>query len=322
MLRTHEPRLRTGEGDVEIALGWHVKTLGDRRIVWHDGGTGGYSSYAGFLRDGSLGVVVLSNTFEGVNDVGVHLLAPDVPMETLPAPAQIDPTALRRYVGSYEFGRGGAMEVRLVHGHLTAAFESEPEATLYPRGRHGFYYRVADARITFVEDDRGAVTGLILHQTNTDHTAVRKGAPPESVARAAAPSEIIMAPFTNEGFGIRGVVPAGWVEFVPGGYKRAASDDVALYQQSASGATVTVVLDTLSGELELEAPPEPSGAMETDGASWSLFAVEAQGQWFDIAVAEHGGRVVAVVLRSVPTLRSFYREEVFIPAVEAVETLE
>ena len=56
------------------------------------------------------------------------------------------------------------MEVRLEHGHLTAAFESEPEATLYPRGRHGFYYRVADARITFVEDADGGISGLILHQ--------------------------------------------------------------------------------------------------------------------------------------------------------------
>ena len=323
MRRTHEPRLPTGERDVQIALGWHVKTVGGRQIVWHDGGTGGYSSYAGFLRDGGVGVVVLSNTFESVNDIGVHLLAPDVPMETLPAPAQIDPTALERYVGSYEFSPAGTMEVRLKHGHLTAAFESEPEATLYPRGRHGFYYRVTDARITFVEDDRGEVSGLILHQPRSDYTAVRRGAAPETVARAAAPSEVIMVPFTNEDFGIRGVVPAGWVEFVPGGYKRAAADDVALYQQVADGgATVEGVLGALSKELMLDDPPLPAGAMDTAVASWSLFAVEAQGQSFDIAVAEHGGRVVAVVLRSVPTLRSFYREGVFLPAVEAVTVVE
>ena len=323
MRRTHEPRLPTGERNVQIALGWHVRTVGDRQIVWHDGGTGGYSSYAGFLRDGGLGVVVLSNTFESVNDIGLHLLAPDVPMETLPAPAQIDPTALQRYVGSYEFGQGGTMEIRLKRGHLTAAFESEPEATLYPRGRHGFFYRVADARITFVEDDRGVISGLILHQSRADHTAVRRGASPETVARAAAPSEIILAPFTSEDFGIRGVVPAGWVEFVPGGYKRAASDDVALYQQAAGGgATAESVLGALSEELGLDGPPRPSGAMETGGGAWSLFEVEARGQSFDIAVAEHGGTVVAVVLRSLPALRSFYRDEVFLPAVEAVAPLE
>ena len=156
-----------------------------------------------------------------------------------------------------------------------------------------------------------------------DRTAVRRGAAPETVARAAAPSEIILVPFTNEGFGIRGVVPAGWVEFVPGGYKRAASDDVALYQQAAAGAsTVESVLGALSEELGLDDPPRPSGAMETDGASWSLFEVETQGQSFDIAVAEGGDRVVAVVLRSLPTLRGFYRDEVFLPVVEAVAVLE
>ena len=323
MRRTHEPRRPTGERDVQIALGWHVKTVGDRQIVWHDGGTGGYSSYAGFLRDGGVGVVVLSNSSESVNDVGVHLLAPDVPMETLPAPAQIDPTALERYVSSYEFGSAGTMEIRLKHGHLTAAFESEPEATLYPRGRHGFYYRVADARITFVEDAEGGISGLILHQAHADRTAVRRGAAPETVARAAAPSEVIMVPFTNEDFGIRGVVPAGWVEFVDGGYKRAASDDVALYQQVADGgATEEGVLAALSRELGLDEPPPPTGAMDTDVASWSLYAVEAQGQSFDIAVADHDGLVVAVVLRSVASLRSFYRESVFLPAVEAAAVVE
>ena len=323
MRRTHEQRLATGETGVQIALGWHVRTVGDRQIVWHDGGTGGYSSYAGFLRDGGLGVVVLSNTFESVNDIGLHLLAPGVPMETLPAPAQIDPTALQRYVGSYEFGQAGTMEVRLKHGHLTAAFENEPEATLYPRGRHGFYYRVTDARITFVEDDGGVISGLILHQPRADHMAVRRGASPEAAARAAAPSEIIMVPYTNDDFGIRGVVPAGWVEFVAGGYKRAASDDVALYQQAlGGGVTIDSVLDELSQELGLDRVPEPLEAVETDGGLWALYAVEAREQWFDIAVAQHRGKVVAVVLRSAPALRSFYRDEVFLPAVEAFAPLE
>ena len=215
------------------------------------------------------------------------------------------------------------MEVRLKHGHLTAAFENEPEATLYPRGRHGFYYRVAEARISFVEDDQGAISGLILHQPRADHTAVRQGASPETVARAAAPSEIILVPFTNEDFGVRGVVPAGWVEFVPGGYKRAASDDVALYQQvMGGGVTIDSVLDELSNELGVDRAPEPFGAVETDGGLWALYAVEARGQWFDIAVAVHRDRVAAVVLRSTPALRAFYRDEVFLPALEAFGALE
>jgi D-alanyl-D-alanine-carboxypeptidase/D-alanyl-D-alanine-endopeptidase len=109
MLQTHEPRLPTGEQDVEIALGWHVRTVVDRQIVWHDGGTGGYASYVGFVRDGGTGVVVLSNTFESVNDIGLHLLAPDVPMNVMPAPAQIDSATLERYAGSYEFGQGGTL---------------------------------------------------------------------------------------------------------------------------------------------------------------------------------------------------------------------
>lgn len=46
-----------------IALGWHVSSLDqDRSLVyWHNGGTGGYRSFTGFIKENGCGVVVLSN---------------------------------------------------------------------------------------------------------------------------------------------------------------------------------------------------------------------------------------------------------------------
>ncbi|QBD76134.1 class A beta-lactamase-related serine hydrolase [Ktedonosporobacter rubrisoli] len=46
-----------------VALGWHVSATGQKpaRIYWHNGGTGGYSSFMGFVKEGGRGVVILSN---------------------------------------------------------------------------------------------------------------------------------------------------------------------------------------------------------------------------------------------------------------------
>lgn len=43
-------------------------------VIWHNGGTGGFRSYLGFLEDGSAGVVVLSNSAADVDPLGAELL--------------------------------------------------------------------------------------------------------------------------------------------------------------------------------------------------------------------------------------------------------
>ncbi|HEX7898155.1 MAG TPA: serine hydrolase domain-containing protein [Planctomycetota bacterium] len=73
---SHQPRFRTSEGDTWVALGWHVSPLpGGRPMVWHNGGTGGYRSFAGFVKESRTAVVVLSNTAEDfVDPLGVAIL--------------------------------------------------------------------------------------------------------------------------------------------------------------------------------------------------------------------------------------------------------
>jgi serine-type D-Ala-D-Ala carboxypeptidase/endopeptidase len=82
-------RRPSGIPGLEIGLAWHILTgKGDRReIVWHNGGTGGFRSFIGFDRKQRVGVVVLSNAFTagGVDDIGLHLLDPQVPLAKAPA---------------------------------------------------------------------------------------------------------------------------------------------------------------------------------------------------------------------------------------------
>ena len=60
----------------EIGLGWHVESIDkdDGRIFWHNGGTGGYRSYMGFVEGRGIGVVLLSNSTVPPDPIGVRLL--------------------------------------------------------------------------------------------------------------------------------------------------------------------------------------------------------------------------------------------------------
>ena len=57
-----------------VGLGWHTMVFDELDIIWHNGGTGGYRTFAGFIKGGNKGVVVLSNSNASVDDIGVHLL--------------------------------------------------------------------------------------------------------------------------------------------------------------------------------------------------------------------------------------------------------
>lgn len=59
-----------------VGLGWHQTISDGVEIIWHNGGTGGYKTFAGFTSDGKKGVVVLSNSVVGVDDVGIRVLNP------------------------------------------------------------------------------------------------------------------------------------------------------------------------------------------------------------------------------------------------------
>jgi len=61
---TMEPRRELGNGRA-IGLGWHISGSGEDRWWWHNGATGGYTSYAAFNPVRTAAVVVLRNQQRG-----------------------------------------------------------------------------------------------------------------------------------------------------------------------------------------------------------------------------------------------------------------
>jgi CubicO group peptidase (beta-lactamase class C family) len=72
-----------------IGLGWITEVNNELEIVWHNGGTGGYSAFVGFIKGGDKAVVVLSNSNIGVDDIGFHILNPERELTNRKAPIVI-----------------------------------------------------------------------------------------------------------------------------------------------------------------------------------------------------------------------------------------
>jgi D-alanyl-D-alanine-carboxypeptidase/D-alanyl-D-alanine-endopeptidase len=62
---------------------WAVRSTPTDTIVWHNGGTGGYRSWAGFVASRRMAVVVLTNSGgAGADDIGLHLLDSTLPLRS------------------------------------------------------------------------------------------------------------------------------------------------------------------------------------------------------------------------------------------------
>lgn len=173
---TQIARMATSSPVGAIGLGWHIADNG--AIHWHNGQTGGYHSFVGFNREKRIGVVVLANSGAGVIDeIGMGLLkmldgAAPAPLSVRPS-ADVDPAGLDTLAGSYFLGLGAMYVVTREGDRLMAQLGAQPKFQLHSAGGDEFFYRVVDARVTFERDDKGRITGLVLHQNGQDMRAPR-----------------------------------------------------------------------------------------------------------------------------------------------------
>ena len=158
----------------------------------HNGGTGGFRSYVGYDPKQRIGVVVLSNasTLIGVDDIGIHLLNPTVPLANPEPPKQhtetpLDPTLLDNYIGRYQVTPSLVLEITRDGDRLFAQGFAQlpqnrpgdptglPKFELFAEGENTFFARVTDSQITFEPGPDGRAAGLILHKGGRDMRSSR-----------------------------------------------------------------------------------------------------------------------------------------------------
>ncbi len=87
MQAAHKPQHPIGKQPGEfIGLGWHILDKFGSHIIWHNGGTAGYRTYIGFDPDTRRGVVLMSNSHSGSDDIARRALNRAFPLTIYSAP--------------------------------------------------------------------------------------------------------------------------------------------------------------------------------------------------------------------------------------------
>lgn len=153
--------IRADAGAMKMGYGWHIR---DEHIIWHNGGTGGFRSFAGFDKTKNKAVVILTNSTTGADDLGFHLLDGIYTLKELKKPYVVSEETLKTYIGTYELAPGFNIEVTLDKGELSIQATGQPKASIYAESESKFYLKVVNAQIEFAKDSTGMIEKLVLYQ--------------------------------------------------------------------------------------------------------------------------------------------------------------
>ena len=158
------------EAGREQAVGWVVQRSGSGELITHDGATGGYNSYIAWDPQRRIGVVIFSNQLASIDDIGLHLLRPNVPLAkpnvTLPTEIALAPASLSAYAGTYESSGIGSFTIAGASGFLTIRLPVDwglPVFRLRPESRTSFFVAELPLRVVFRLDGRRRVAGMLVY---------------------------------------------------------------------------------------------------------------------------------------------------------------
>ncbi len=165
---SHRFQHEFGSKDMYIGLGWLTGTGTEATVIWHNGGTGGYRTFIGFDKSRQRGVFVLTNSQDDPDKIAMAILKDEIaslvvePVKTI--------TNAGKFVGDYQLAPNFILYITAEKGRLYAQVTGQGKLPIFVKGYNEFFYKAVNASLSFIEDEAGNISSLILHQ-NGNHPA-------------------------------------------------------------------------------------------------------------------------------------------------------
>ncbi len=171
--------------------GWVIAEIRGLRVILHGGGLNGFNTDLTRYPDINATVVVLQNCIPNAPGMGATELSSQIqeiffweqmkPQESVKVDKTVSSDKYDDYAGRYDYG-GAIMKIRRDGDHLFAQLAGQPEYEIFPKSENEFFWKVVDAQVTFVRDEKGEVTHVLHHQGGREINAPKlKDETPEKI---------------------------------------------------------------------------------------------------------------------------------------------
>ncbi len=172
MQLAHKPLVEGPAAGQKTGLAWIEQALRDEKIVFHNGMTGGFSSFMGFSSDGKRGVLVLTNVQVSVDDLGSALLGSQTPLRAARTTYVMTPEEKTQLSGNYKLDKKNVMRVFQDYGAMYIQVTGQGPLPVFASAKDTLFSTMIDIQLVFERDAAGQIKGLVLHQ-NGEHRAPR-----------------------------------------------------------------------------------------------------------------------------------------------------
>jgi len=155
-------------------LGFGLPGKGASARFSHGGANEGYRCVLVAYKDTGQGAVVMTNSDRGSSlaDEVLRSIAREYGwvdyLSKEKVLAQVDPKVYGSYAGQYELAPNFILTITAEEGKLMAQATGQPKLELFPESETQFFPITTAVEITFVKDEKGQVTHLILRQGGQD----------------------------------------------------------------------------------------------------------------------------------------------------------
>ncbi len=176
-IQSSHKKYHTMKNGLAIGLGWHIAR--DNITLWHNGMTGGYAGWLAVIPSKDIGVIVLANTATmRITEFGEQVTRILFGIEVMSFPSRkivdVDQKILESYTGYYTMTPEFGLTITVEDDKLMVQATGQSKCQVFAESDIKFFYKIVDAQITFILDEKGKVIKLILHQNGQDMKAIRK----------------------------------------------------------------------------------------------------------------------------------------------------
>ena len=170
--KTQEPQLPSAIPDTRTGMAWNVTSTGISTVIWHEGQIQNHYSFIGLDRKQGIGTVILSGSGIPLTDIGIHILDSRQQITDSDPPRQMksefDKSSFESLVGRYVVRDNYTITISKEGVRMFSQATGMPKLEILPIDGTEFAVKGFNIKITFISDEVGEITSLIVHQAGTE----------------------------------------------------------------------------------------------------------------------------------------------------------
>ena len=166
--------LKNGEQPpVQYGYGLGLNKYRGEDIISHSGGLHGFVTQLSYYPKEKLTVVMFSNTAEpevnfDPNKIAEAFLWNKMDKQTSYAESSVKPKNLQLYVGRYDLSGMAVITITTENDKLYSQLSGQQKFEIFPKSEDEFFWKVVDARIKFIKDEKGEISQAVLFQNGQE----------------------------------------------------------------------------------------------------------------------------------------------------------